>query len=861
MTRNYVGNEPNQDIIRQNGGVHSLKELYDREKYGIYGSSLNIASVTWQRPGDWLAMPDMSSPTQNVNCLVAVFNDDNNYVAFSCAGNYTVDWGDGSVENYSSGIKAEHAYDYSSISAATESVRGYRQVIIQIYPQSGQNLTTVNLQQNHSYYISDGVNLSGGNSILEIDMYVPNCTSLTLSGGAVNSGLLRMVEKITIRDTAVTSMSFAGLTSLLSVNLYPEATSSITSFASMFFACYSLLSIETLSGPSVTSCSSMFSGCQSLYNVGTIDLPICTNFSNMFLGCISLTRIDYINMPATRKFLSDMFNGCSSLKYTPNGLRVDPNNVNEDAISGLFDGCKSLKYAPILKTYNVTSTSRMFANCNSLEYVPLYDTSNVTNMTSMFTDCYSLKNVPQFNTAKVTNTWKMFQECRSLIQIPDINLANTTNIGGMFTHCNSVSRIYISAGNLVSTGLIDTFRGCESLIDLNLGNTGLGPVTDMTSSFSFCRSLKNIELTTLRAVTTLSNTFLNCESLETVVLSNTANVTNMANTFNSCSALERVDIPNLDRVTNYSDTFRNCFSLKQCNIGNTSILVASAPVVSATFFNCYSLQSININFSRSTTLGTTGAFNSCRSLRYCDIGNTFNITTAFPAATWSGCSVLADLRVGAFRYGGSFSDSISSAGIGYKAAERILMNAAPRVAGTTARNIVFSSGPAMKNTFTKAACSLTNTSTTVAQSNTANILPGMWVTGPGVSTAINTYTDATTDIFSYASHGLIDGDEVGVYQVITTTGIALNTVYQVINSTTDTFQLSNSSGIINMGVGGRANVIYGTSVVSVDPGVGFVMSKPATRTASVTLTIRDLNISLGSLKGYQINGQNPGFTT
>lgn len=64
----------------------------------------------------------------------------------------------------------------------------------------------------------------------------------------------------------------------------------------------------------------------------------------------------------------------------------------------------------------------------------------------------------------------------------------------------------------------------------------------------------------------------------------------------------------------------------------------------------------------------------------------------------------------------------------------------------------------------------------------------------GIKTA--TFTAATTDIITANSHGLNDGDKV----VLTTTttlpaGLALLTVYHVVQKTTNTFKLSLTSGV------------------------------------------------------------------
>ncbi len=100
------------------------------------------------RPAGWLTMPVITDVEQKVAILNPVYDHESNYAAVTVADNYTVDWGDGSIINYNSGIKAEHQYNYATCNNwCTE---GYKQVMIIITPQAAQNLTSVTLNVKHS---------------------------------------------------------------------------------------------------------------------------------------------------------------------------------------------------------------------------------------------------------------------------------------------------------------------------------------------------------------------------------------------------------------------------------------------------------------------------------------------------------------------------------------------------------------------------------------------------------------------------------------------------------------------------------------------------------------------------------------
>ena len=68
------------------------------------------APEPWVRPSDWLALPTVADGDEIFVGLHAIFPDAN-FVAFTVAGDYEVDWGDGTSNTYSSGATAEHEYD------------------------------------------------------------------------------------------------------------------------------------------------------------------------------------------------------------------------------------------------------------------------------------------------------------------------------------------------------------------------------------------------------------------------------------------------------------------------------------------------------------------------------------------------------------------------------------------------------------------------------------------------------------------------------------------------------------------------------------------------------------------------------
>ena len=75
----------------------------------------------------------------------------------------------------------------------------------------------------------------------------------------------------------------------------------------------------------------------------------------------------------------------------------------------------------------------------------------------------------------------------------------------------------------------------------------------------------------------------------------------------------------------------------------------------------------------------------------------------------------------------------------------------------------------------------------ILPTNPANFV-GIWK-GPEVF-----FTAATTDTFTSYGHGYSDDDQVRVYGGALPTGLSVNTTYYIINSTSNTFQVSTSQG-------------------------------------------------------------------
>ena len=242
-------------------------------------------STDWVRPIDWLTLPEVYDGEQKVIGLWAVYDGDSNFCAFTISGACTIDWGDGSApENVSDGVKANHNYVYTDLSSGTECSRGYRQAIITITMQVGQNLTSIDFNQRHS-----SSNTQYDNNWLDVNAAGTSITYCKFGSG--NNTTSRKLERFNfVGDNSISGTNFTVMfqycSSLQTVPLFNTAAG--TNFTSMFSLCYSLQTVPLFNTAAGTNFTSMFQQCYSLQTVPLFNTAAGTNFTSMFQQCYSL---------------------------------------------------------------------------------------------------------------------------------------------------------------------------------------------------------------------------------------------------------------------------------------------------------------------------------------------------------------------------------------------------------------------------------------------------------------------------------------------------------------------------------------------------------------------------------------------
>ena len=458
-----------------------------RERFLRSAASSARQPVVWTRPADWVAFTTPTAAEQKVIGIVAVWEQDSNYIALACTvtGGYTVDWGDGTSTTHASAATAEKNYVFGDLSAETLSSRGYRQAVITVTPTTvGATFSAVNLDRKNSAASASSLT---SNTWLDIAVSAPNASTILFSHATNNlrTASMQLCEQINIVAHNLTSMvyMFRGLRELQSVSV--SNTASVTGMSYMFSDCSSLQTVPLFNTASVLGMSSMFDGCSSLQTVPLFNTASVTSMSSMFTSCFSLQTVPLFNTASVTSMAS-MFYGCTSLQTVPLF-----NTASVTSMASMFYSCFSLQTVPLFNTASVTSMSNMLNGCSSLQTVPLFNTAAVTSMSQMFYDCSSLQTVPLFNTAAVTNMTSMFNSCSSLQNIPELTLtkisSSTTNsmvLGSATatTACNNLGKAKLSGMRWTQT-----FQNCKmGVTQLNEMYTALAKlnpnVTNVTAT-------------------------------------------------------------------------------------------------------------------------------------------------------------------------------------------------------------------------------------------------------------------------------------------------------------------------------------------------------------------------------------------
>ena len=607
----------------------------------------------WTRPSDWLALPSVTNGEEKVVILCAVFpSPQHNNVSLKfvvSAGNYVVDWGDGTSDTVAGGSQANHSYTYSSISASTECSRGYRQVIITVTPETGgAAITGLVWSQPSGYPATNAYGL-----IPFLDITAKGTFSTNFASDTYGFQYMGWLERIEFRPTgAITSLAngFKNCTNLRKVVI--SNVSNVTSLVNTFLNCTSLIDVS-ISDLGTISLASTFSGCFSLQSL-TISTGV-TDSNSMFLNCYSLREVTFTGT-CTPTTTASMFSGCNALQKV-SWTGFDGSVLTTTA--SMFDACYSLHTIEGFggTDSSLTASTLMFRSCYSLLAAPTF-TTNATDLTSMFQECRKITSLSNVTfSGSISSLASTFNGCTSLMEAPTLSIAAGCTCTATFSTCYALRSIAnVTFGNRPGT-CTTMFSGCYSLASvppLSLNNPG-----SLANMFNNCVSLQEITLnvytdntgTTLSGISTASSMFSNCRSLQKLTLRAGIN-TPFSNfglgsttsalqtldisgsvflggcssfTLTSCGALTSISLPASFHANTTTVSFNSCTALQKVS----GLSIAGMTSLASCFNACYCLREVNLTAApTSTSLTTTNLFASSQSLARCvlpGIANSFSV--------------------------------------------------------------------------------------------------------------------------------------------------------------------------------------------------------------------------------------------
>jgi hypothetical protein len=329
--------------------------------------------AVWVRNPAWPAFPAITDTDEKFIGLKAVFDHGSNFLALTCRGAYTVDWGDGSApEDVADNVQAQHLYDFASASLYSHADLPYKIATVTATPQTSQNLTTLSIHKRHSstaYAYESGW--------LDIALSLPNCTTtgmeLSTTTEVVRKRMCERVRVLNFGATSTLEREFTNFASLQEISL--PAMTSVTNAVGMIVGCRQLRKMEPLNLPALTSIGSFAQDCTALREL-EITAPNVSDINNLCRDCTTLRRVKLTTASIT--VANSAFTGCRELR----DLEVTFGTVTN--MASCFAWTQFLTELPMMNTSALTSWNEMVWNSNVIE-VPAYNFSGMTTLaTSTF---------------------------------------------------------------------------------------------------------------------------------------------------------------------------------------------------------------------------------------------------------------------------------------------------------------------------------------------------------------------------------------------------------------------------------------------------------------------------------------------
>jgi surface protein len=783
---------------------------------------LNADAVnSWVRNPSWLAMPSVTSNEQKMVALFAV-RPQSNYVAFLIGGGaYTVDWGDGVVENFSAGIQCNHEYSYSNsaldgtnapvtLTDATDLVtlanHGYTNgMVVRFY----NIVSTTGIADTTTYYVINAttdtfqVSSTAGGSAIALTTdgtatllpYKQAPITVTMQSGQTltelylnvrhsKSGLQThtvnyldliisgpSIKKMTIGSNSIGATSYAVRMNLL--ERVSILSSNLNNLASLFYSCPSLVKIEQLN----------FSTLQAQVHNSVSVSGYTLTLNNHGFGVGDTIAISEANGGATASITS---------LYYINNVTTNTFQISNMMFNG---GSSDLGTGTVKLTRGIT-IQNMFYNCYSLQTLPSnFTTANCVGFNQAFYNAQSLKELPGLDTSFLWDGTSAFLYCYALQRVPSLKFPIAYYLSSSFSGCASLRSINATDMKYVTT-LNSFVSGCASLVNLVLGGT-TDKLKNISSITNLCARLQSLPVLNTSKVTDFNYAFSGCSSISYIPDYDYSFATNLSGTFQNCKALSRA--PNLSTVTSalttMSSMFSNCLSLKSIPTFN----VSSVTTMGSAFWLCSSLvDAPDLNAPACTNVGSL--FYSCSNLRVAPKITVSTTQSVDASSMFQNCSALKEVPVFNSVKVTNFSSAFSTC---YSLREAPALNT---VANTTFANM-FTNCIALSDVPVYDTTAATTFASMFSNCYTLNVVPAINF-GPAGVTSSSAYTSMFNNCSSLSrilgtnlkytfsvAYAMLSGSELdAIYTNLPTVTSQTITVSSNYGTATDTPSIATAKG-------------------------------------------------------------------
>ena len=416
---------------------------------------------------------------------------------------YTIDWGDGSTDSYTS-CEDYRSHTYTSAGTYTIKVTGT------IHNWSCNKTVPAHFD---SYFCDKYCTENEDEKYY--DLCFDFCKDVSYSICGNNAELVGIVDTLPAL-IGIESFGPVGLTS--------------HSFENANQLTY-VSSKDIPNANALTNMSEMFANA-TLFNgaIGNWDTSQTIDMSNMFMGASNfnqslsgwdtsnVTRMSYMFYNAKSfngdisawdtsnvKYMSSMFMGASSFNQSLNGW--DTSNVN-DMVRMFYNASAFNGDINAWDTSNVNDMEYMFCRASKFNQ-PINDwnTSNVKDMSFMFS---SAKNFNQplnkWNTSNVERMTNMFAGATAFNQsLNDWNTAKVTSMSGMFLNASSFNQSLSDWDVSNVTNMTDMFKKATSFNGELDWKSKVSKVKDMSSMFNGATAFEGKGLSNWSTSTELEN--------------------------------------------------------------------------------------------------------------------------------------------------------------------------------------------------------------------------------------------------------------------------------------------------------------------------------------------------------------------